>query len=393
MAARRSGKPWLATVAIAAAGCGASTPHGAATTTLVPTTSRPVASTTTTPTRFAVQSASFVSADVAYVLGASPCPAGTCASIRTTTDRGTTWHAHPAPVQGLTDQLHIFFADANNGWVWGPGLWATHDGGEHWTKSGYGVYAMGAGDGTVFMLASPCTTGTSCSLSASLYRSPAGAENWAQVGGASSVAPRSGGLAVVGPVVLSIAEAAGQTSPTVQRAADGTHFSDLPDPCPKNSGSGVPYTPAAVTGWGSDVVGLLCAGGVGAGNQERAVYLSTDAGQMFTALGDTGTGGDVGELAMAGAATVLMSAQSGATFLFRLTSAGTVTQPIEFGDGGVGISDLSMSDPLHGDLVYGNVRLAGAQQGAAPQGGVPPPGSLLLTEDGGASWHPVSIPG
>jgi len=45
----------------------------------------------------------------------------------------------PAPRAELSDDQggvrQVRFADADNGWAFGPDLWATHDGGAHWGRT------------------------------------------------------------------------------------------------------------------------------------------------------------------------------------------------------------------------------------------------------------------
>ena len=59
--------------------------------------------------------------------------------MRHTTDGGQTWTdaSSPPTTISLTAQSgvrEVRFADPNNGWVFEPELWATHDGGAHWQQ-------------------------------------------------------------------------------------------------------------------------------------------------------------------------------------------------------------------------------------------------------------------
>src|SRR5581483_5765374 len=93
------------------------------------------------PAGFAAVSITFVSPEDGFVLGSAPCAAAQpCTVILRTSDTGKTWHrigAPPAQVSqpggGDADISEIRFATADDGWVFGPKVWATHDGGEHWT--------------------------------------------------------------------------------------------------------------------------------------------------------------------------------------------------------------------------------------------------------------------
>lgn len=60
-----------------------------------------------------------------------------CAWIGTTTDGGKTWAGLPfsgiAAYNGTAAASHIVFTDAQTGWLWGPGLYVTRDGGTTWS--------------------------------------------------------------------------------------------------------------------------------------------------------------------------------------------------------------------------------------------------------------------
>ena len=113
-------------------------------------------------------SATFVAANDGWVLGKGTCSSGSCAAIMRTGDAGRTWTPIPAPAasivpgggQGAPGISRLRFADARNGWAYGPDLWATHDGGVTWnrlTVSGLpadaAVVALEAGNGSVHTVA------------------------------------------------------------------------------------------------------------------------------------------------------------------------------------------------------------------------------------------------
>lgn len=85
----------------------------------------------------------FVDADYGWALGRSVdcginrvCPV----AISATADGGQTWRAIPAPTTYQAGSIapggveHIHFANHSDGWVFGPSLFATHDGGLIWTE-------------------------------------------------------------------------------------------------------------------------------------------------------------------------------------------------------------------------------------------------------------------
>jgi hypothetical protein len=74
-----------------------------------------------------------------WVLGGIPCGSRECPAIETTVDGGATFSRLPAPGGPFGPGLNtppaagnIRFADPEDGWVFGPRLYATHDGGRHW---------------------------------------------------------------------------------------------------------------------------------------------------------------------------------------------------------------------------------------------------------------------
>jgi photosystem II stability/assembly factor-like uncharacterized protein len=99
------------------------------------------------PAGFQPISATFVSATVGWVLGSVPCDATRCPAIVHTTDGGATWARIAAPKTTVgrspvdetsTGISAIRFANAKDGWVFGPQLWATHDGGAKWAHVSIG---------------------------------------------------------------------------------------------------------------------------------------------------------------------------------------------------------------------------------------------------------------
>jgi photosystem II stability/assembly factor-like uncharacterized protein len=144
--------------ASAAAGAQSATPSAGASPT-TPTFAQPAGG--PVPSGFQAASVTFVSPSDGWVLGTAPCASAPCTSVLHTTDGGHTWVGIPAPkaplaVDGSAQSgvSVLRFADANDGWAFGPDLWATHDGGRTWHKvtvpgSDGRVYALEAAAGTV----------------------------------------------------------------------------------------------------------------------------------------------------------------------------------------------------------------------------------------------------
>jgi photosystem II stability/assembly factor-like uncharacterized protein len=173
--------------------------------------------------------ASFVSASDGYLLGITlgDCAAGTASKIvlRKTSDGGLRWTALPAPpapwggvapdgngripADGVTS---VLFADARDGWAYGPGLWATHDGGATWRRvdiGGRAVQNMAASGGQVLASLESCDPAdASCdgARSAGVETSPAGRDAWEPVPGAAT----GTGVTAQAGTGYAVSEASGQ---------------------------------------------------------------------------------------------------------------------------------------------------------------------------------------
>lgn len=101
-------------------------------------------STTATPSlkNAFLEDLSWVSATEGWALAAQPCTTGLCARLAHTTDGGSHWEALPSPpgyIQGgnqdctkVTCVSHVRFANSTVGYLFGPGLLMTTDGGQSW---------------------------------------------------------------------------------------------------------------------------------------------------------------------------------------------------------------------------------------------------------------------
>jgi hypothetical protein len=122
---------------------------------------------------------SFISPRRGWVLGASGCPA--CAAVHATTDGGRTWNALPSPRAQLPfehpssgDVGDIAFADSRNGFLFGPALLVSHDGGGSWRREVLPpVQALGVGAGYAFALTQRVAQG-----GVRLWRARIGHDRW-----------------------------------------------------------------------------------------------------------------------------------------------------------------------------------------------------------------------
>jgi len=97
------------------------------------------------PASFQPLSVSAIGPNVYWVLGSTPCATGRCAAIEHTSDAGVTFTRVgrtssggdmprvPTAAENGTTVRDVRFGDAQNGWLYGGALYATHDGGSTWT--------------------------------------------------------------------------------------------------------------------------------------------------------------------------------------------------------------------------------------------------------------------
>ena len=142
--------------------------------------SNPSPSGASAPSGFQPAAASFVSSSHGWVLGSGG-GCDSCAQLRVTSDGGDRWAllpAPPAPLGYYTQQpaavTDMVFANSSDGFLFGPGLLATHDGGRSWVRQLLPpVLTMQTGGGSVYALTQQGQTGP-----VALWRSAVGGSQW-----------------------------------------------------------------------------------------------------------------------------------------------------------------------------------------------------------------------
>ena len=141
-----------------------------------------------------------------WLLGSIPCDtAQRCPELLRTTDGGADFEQLAAPDFGWVPNgsmdSGLRFADASHGWLFGPGLWSTDDGGSTWVQQHVAgtVTDVEAADGEAYALV--CTTGAASCSTMELLRTAVSGGGWSPV---NLPAPLFGGsdLAVRGDEVF-----------------------------------------------------------------------------------------------------------------------------------------------------------------------------------------------
>ncbi len=393
---RRAGQSVTSTTAAAPP------PSSAPTGTTSPTTTFAGPSGGLVPPGFQVQSATFVSDLEGWVLGTSRCASPPCTSLARTTDGGVHWRGIPAPRDVLDTPPsppdigvgEVRFADPRNGWVFGPDLWSTHDGGATWDRvasipASSRIVALEASAGRVdAVVTGACRAGTSA-CAATLWTSSVSADGFTQVPGVDlpvgEYLPNV--LSLHGSTGYLVAQA-GQPPSASQRlwiTTDESTWTASASPCPSELSL--------------DTVGAvdarravaLCVGGGAAGSTAKAIEATSDTGSTFVAEGTPPPReGDGGTIAAASASALAVATSSGAAEIYRSAAGGaTWTIPYQVSDGGVGFGDFGFTDAYHGLAVHAPA--ARVDRGGNPTQYGPDLATLLLTADGARTWNITPI--
>ena len=311
------------------------------------------------------------------MFGQAPCSSGSCSAILRTADGGATWSSVTAPAVPFSHGedpggvSHIRFANPSDGWLFGPDLWSTHDGGGHWAKvalpgavsgsavtaletSAGAVHAISTADDHLLLDSSPVAT-DAWSTSFTL---PAGA---GPVAGGHLVLQRDVGWAfVVNRVVGDGARLA------------GARWSGWTPPCQQVQG------PAVVAASSPTNLVAVCDEGLWGGERRGArAWFSGDGGQTFQEHPGALPPSATGAVATPAPSTVVIDASAaGADQLVATFDGGTTWSVVHQETGGTMV-DLGFTTPAQGVAVHW---LNGAK-----------PGQLLMTHDGGHQWAPVSF--
>jgi photosystem II stability/assembly factor-like uncharacterized protein len=372
-----------------------------ATPSTVPSSSAPPPVPPPAPGNFQATSVTFVGADTGFVLGQAGIPGQCgpprkyiCTSIAGTTDHGGSWHGVAAPVTGApagpAGVSQVRFYNTSDGWAFGPQLWATQDGGQHWTRietRGLRVTALEAAGRRVFAVWAQCSgTGTDFAAdctAASLYSASPGSNQWAPVPGAGTGYSASGTanspalvlngsrgylLTPDGTLLSGPTSGAGGWQPAAGTAAPS------PAPCePGAAQAGGQPSGALLAATTTPGLVLVCTSPAAGGTQAKTVYTSSDDGQSWQKAGPA---------AVAGTATSVAGTATGTIVL--ATTAGLQVST----DGGTSWAAGRGTLPAGG---FSYVGMTSTTQGVAVPADVAQH-AVWFTFDGGRSWHASPIP-
>jgi photosystem II stability/assembly factor-like uncharacterized protein len=321
------------------------------------------------PSHFSPQSFTAISELTWWVVGAAPCSLvglqPPCGAILRTTDGGRNFSALEAPRATLAGRLspsgysQIRFADLEDGFAYGPDLYATHDGGTTWhpVDVGGNVIDLAISDGDVYATVSP-----NGSDSGRLMRSPVGQDQWTTMAAAGEV---SSGLWVLGnEVIVQSGNGGGYGSDLLVSQNGGESFSRQPAPSP-----GLPCDFQAQS---PQTIWAQCATGT-----ESGVWYSRDYVTGFATAHGSGLPPLPNSAVFAAASNT--TAVVGYQQLYRTSDAGaswTPTGPSRIAQW----TYVGFTDATHGVALGYVGSIAQANE------------RLYYTTDGGQSYHVVPLP-
>lgn len=331
-----------------------------------------------------------------FVLGISNCTGNPCLTIARTQNGGQTWLAIPAPnvplAQGplLTSNnsavSRIRFVNILDGFLYGPSLYATHDGGATWHKvalsgapSSYGVISLETNGTTTYLIAgNPNTALPGADL---LYSSPAKQDAFTQLA-QPTFSPGWLPRVITNPygTVIAVNDNKGDLYYQANGTTTWTHLNP-------GCNSGIPTNPAValaspLPGSSDPQIILACGGDAGAGTQKKTIVKTTNLSVFTTASAQPPLGGILGVIASPDGSTIAVAASSGATFLYLSSDGGaswkTVISSPTFG--GAPIHDLGFTTTTQGFAIEGNATNAGTVSS-----------NFIMTHNGGANWQQVTF--
>ena len=382
-----------------------STTHPTTTTTTQP----PIPSTIGAPSDFAPHNFSFVSSSMGFMFGSYKQGCSTsststgCSGILRTSDTGHSWGLLPS--HGIYDSSPLLanatssgagvavskvsFISPLVGYAFGPGLAFTIDGGVNFspllssfTTSTTRFLDVEVGGSTTYFVAVGLNfTGVSPnSIVFGSFPNISLSNVNPSISIISSSAIGSGDLqsatAAIRAYPFGVAVEFGVNNFTTALvgAAGSSNFTAIAqNPCSQVQYSLPSLPPLAIVDASPLTIYALCASNPGAGSSQKTVFASTNMGSSWAQKGDAPNGGQPYGIDAVAPASVIVSASSGATFIYTST------------DGGVTFKTAFTGIPGGSEILYGPYFLSSslAVVLSYSQGS---PFSFLVSTDGGASF-------
>jgi len=342
------------------------------------------------PASFRPTSVTFIGTDTGWVIGQAGAPGHCatqyCTSIARTDDAGKTWTGVPAPVTGPADGAtgvsQVRFLNLSDGWAFGPGLFATHDGGHTWAQvvtNGLRVTGLETVGNRAFALFASCT-GTGAAFAAqctsyTLYSSPAAADAWTPVGPSTSgLTGAAASLVLTGTRGYLLAPDGMLYGGPVDGSAPWQAVKQVPCPVGTPLADGQPTGALLAAANAANLVLACASSSVPGGQQAKQVFTSADGGIVWQ---------NAAAAPALGLAISVAATPAGTDVL--ATTAGIDAAPA--GSAAWQAATLEGPPPAGG---FGYVGMTTDSQGVALPAD-PTAGTVWFTFDGGKSWTPSRV--
>ncbi|HLN71038.1 MAG TPA: hypothetical protein VK280_27685 [Streptosporangiaceae bacterium] len=342
------------------------------------------------PASFRPTSVTFIGTDTGWVIGQAGAPGHCatqyCTSIARTDDAGKTWTGVPAPVTGPADGAtgvsQVRFLNLSDGWAFGPGLFATHDGGHTWAQvvtNGLRVTGLETVGNRAFALFASCT-GTGAAFAAqctsyTLYSSPAAADAWTPVGPSTSgLTGAAASLVLTGTRGYLLAPDGMLYGGPVDGSAPWQAVKQVPCPVGTPLADGQPTGALLAAANAANLV-LACASSSTPGTQQaKRIFTSADGGIVWQNAAAAPALGLATSVAATPAGTEVLATSQG----IDVEAAGSAAWQA---------ATLEGPAPAAG---FGYVGMTTDSQGIALPAD-PAAGTVWFTFDGGTTWTPSRV--
>jgi photosystem II stability/assembly factor-like uncharacterized protein len=313
---------------------------------------------------FQVQQLSFVDALHGWALGTASKGQTTYLLLARTSDGGATWHylpfREPSIANAVGASWRIFFEDAQVGWLYGPNLYVTHDGGTTWVAPPSGpatiglpaLLALSASSDSVWAVTATqqCTTATGVgSCPPYLLVSTDGGRGWTTTTEQPVIVGAQAQIVRVSRDIGWILSWQPDRSSLATTRDGGATWQSLTTPCAP--GTSFQDRMAAID---DRTIWVVCGSQPGAGEQEKQLITSTDGGRHWNYPPNPPLGGYVANLALSAptnGVTGWLAMVRGPLYMTR--DGGRTWTPAdlrgaEVGPAGSGEIEVVFTDPLHG---------------------------------------------